>query len=361
MSEVLVKVRGATFLGWKDILITRSLESLCASFSLSYIDAWQFADGQGGYSKWYLKPGDPCEIFIDSDLLITGYIDEVNSSYDGDSRTFSVAGRDKTSDLVDCAASIKAGRTYSNLTVAQCARLLLSPFNISLVEQASSGKPIPRISVDNGQTVFDVLENASKQRGLLLTTNEKGEFVITTPGLKKASVAIIEGETNILSAAMSLDHKKRFSVLVALGQGNLTEGQTTELTFQAKASATDPVIDRYRPRVITAERAVTQNELTLRAQWEAKYNAAKSASVQMSLNGWRQGTDKNAPLWDTNMRVQVDAPELSIRGEMLIETVRYRLNEQGEVCELTLSRPDAWVPNPIVKDETQQFLKDPPT
>lgn len=361
MSEVLVKVRGATFLGWKDVLITRSLESLCASFSLSYIDAWQFADGQGGYSKWYLKPGDPCEIFIDNDLLITGYIDEVNSSYDGDSRTFSVAGRDKTCDLVDCAASVERDRTYQNLTVAQCARLLLSPFGITLIEQASSGKPLAQISVDNGQTVFDVLENASKQRALLLTTNEKGEFLVTSPGFKKASVAIIEGETNILSAAMSLDHKKRFSKVVVMGQANSGEALSAELSFQTKASATDPTVDRYRPRVITAERTLTQNEANLRAQWESKYNAAKSVTIQMSLNGWRQGTDKNAPLWDTNMTVEVDAPELSTRGVMLIETVRYRLNEQGEIVELTLSRPDAWVPNPIVKDEREQFLKDPPT
>lgn len=124
-----------------------------------------------------------------------------------------------------------------------------------------------------------------------------------------------------------------------------------------KGSAKDSVITRYRPKAILAEREVTNKEATTRAQWESSYNAAKATSVEVRIAGWRQGPLVSDPLWEENMLVQVTLPFLGIDGEMLIESLAYRLTEsEGEITELQLTKPDAWVPNPIQKDETKQFL-----
>lgn len=385
MSDVSIKVRGATFLGWKDVLISKSLDSLCTSFSMSYIDAWDFQNGQGDFSKWYLKAGDPCEIFVDDDLFLTGYIDEVNSSYDGETRNFSVSGRDKTCDLADCASSLDDFVVYRNLTVAQMARILIAPFGIKLKENTSSGKVLPQISIEHSQTVFDVLENMSKQRGLLLMSDALGRLVIARPGDKKAQIDLIEGgpNGNILSGAVTFNFTKRFSKYAVyaqtISQRALEPGAAPELARKAKSTATDPTITRYRPRVVVAERLCTTNETIIRAQWEAKYNAAKAVKASVKLNGWRQGpkdtgkagsgalagvlagirTTGADALWDTNMLVDIDAPDLALSGQMLIDSVQFRLSDQGEIVELGLTRPDAWVPNPIVKPETSQMVNEP--
>lgn len=356
MGDVSVKVAGKSFLGWKDVLIQRSLDSLCATFNFAYTDAWNFKKSENEYAKWYLKPGDACEIYIDDELLITGYIDQATQSYDGENRTFGVSGRDKTLDLVDCTPSTRLVKSYANLDLGQIAAILAEPFGIQVVRQSTERKRFRQIGVDHGQSVFDVLDGLAKQRAVLLTTDTRGRLVLTVPGSKKALVSLEEG-SNIYTASVSLDHKKRFSDYAVYGQSYGDNQHFGASAQRGRATATDPVITRHRPRTIVAERDATRAELTNRAQWESKNAAAKSVQLQISVLGWRQGLDIGDPLWEPNMLVQVSAKDLlGVQGEMLIEGVTFRLSEAGEVTELSLVRPDAWVPNPIVKDETKLFI-----
>src|SRR5690554_6930097 len=103
MSDVSLVVRGREFLGWKNVSIQRSLDALCGTFDLSFTDAWNF-DGQ----KWYLVPGDEVRVLIGSDEVLSGYIDRASSHFNASDRIFSVGGRDKTQDLVDCSASVES-------------------------------------------------------------------------------------------------------------------------------------------------------------------------------------------------------------------------------------------------------------
>jgi prophage tail gpP-like protein len=355
MGEVSISVDGKMYLGWKEVTIQRSLESLSATFSLQFIDAWEFQKEDGNFERWYLKPGDACEIKIDSEIVLTGYIDQVESSYDGENRSFSVQGRDKTCDLIDSAASKLNFQTFKNYDLSQMAGVLTRDYGITVVKEAVTGKKFRQIAIEHGQSVFDVLENLAKNRGVLLTTDKLGRLVITKPGNKRALVSLEEGN-NILRGSFRLDYSKRFKEYIVYGQsfGNVQFfGENARL---AKSTASDPSIKRYRRKVIIAEKDATRDETLKRAQWEANYNAAKGTTVEITVNNWRQGEQIGDPLWEHNMIVFVNAPSLSILGEMLIQSVTFKLTESGEITELSLTKPDAWVPNPIVPEDQGTFI-----
>jgi prophage tail gpP-like protein len=80
-----------------------------------------------------------------------------------------------------------------------------------------------------------------------------------------------------------------------------------------------------------------------RAQWEATVRAARAVSVQVTVQGWRQG---NGELWPVNALVNVDLPWLRLSGDMLISELTHTLDESGTRTQLTLRRPDAFIPQP---------------
>ena len=366
MGDVALLINGQKYLGWEDLQISRSLEALSGTFSLSYIDAWDFQSAgrdsePAGYSKWYIKPGDQCEITIDDELVLTGFIDEVQTSFDEDERRFQVSGRDKTGDLVDCSAAQGYFKSYKDLNIAQLAVILCKPFGIKVINQTDVGKIFRQIAIEHSQSVHDVLEQCARQRAVLMTTDKAGNLVFTNPGSKNASTSLEEGD-NILSGSFTYDFKKRHSRYYVYGQ-SVGEGQFwgAEQARKSKSSATDPNITRYRPKVLIAERDATRIETKKRADWEASFNAARGSTLTCRTLGWRQGELAGDPLWETNMLVRVKAPSLGVEGEMLIESVTFRISDQGEVTDLQLTKPDAYTPNPVVKNELSQFLLTGPT
>ena len=95
--SVRLEVDGKLYGGWKDIEINRSLEQCAGTFKLSVTDRWP----QQSQSR-QVPAGASCRVLVNGASVITGYVDDVEVSYDPNGHTYSVTGRDKTADLVDC-------------------------------------------------------------------------------------------------------------------------------------------------------------------------------------------------------------------------------------------------------------------
>lgn len=361
MSDVSIEIAGRQFLGWKEVTITRSLESLCASFNFSYTDAWAFTTPDNlvskvvSYSnkKWYINAGDACQIFIDGELILTGYVDAVGASIDSSNRNFTASGRDKTCDLVDSSASAERWETWQNLTITQIANNICKKFDITLLLDSyalSIGNKFQSIS-SNGQTAHEILDDMAKQRGILLTTSEKGELVLTRPGIRRSKTHLIE-QQNVISASISVDHKNRFSKYYVYGQAigdALLSTNETSAVRKSRSSATDEGVSRYRPKITQDDNSTSNLEAQKRVQWQAKYNAAKGTQVNVTVPSWRQGDKASDPLWKVNELVFVQIPSIGINEELLVQSVSYKLSEGGTTTDISLTRTDAWVPDPTVR------------
>jgi prophage tail gpP-like protein len=331
MPDVQLAIGGAAYGGWKSIQITRSMEQCAGGFRLGVNELWP---GQAEAVR--VRPGEACEVRIDGQRVITGYVDSVEMSIDDRQHQLTVAGRDKTADLVDCAAIRKTGQ-WRGARIEQIAQDLADPFGVSVLADVDTGKPLPSFALQEGESAFEAIERAARIRALLLLSSADGELVITRAGALRAPTPLILG-TNLLELSVAVDMRDRFSQYVAKGQAPGSDFFSGANVAQMKAQAADPEVLRYRPFVLTSDCPDLAATLAERALWEAKVRAAKSQQVEATVVDWSHATG----LWQPNTQVRVVAEAMQLDQDLLITQVDHTLDERGTTSTLRMTRPDAY-------------------
>ena len=80
------------------------------------------------------KPGDPCEVKIGKDLVLTGYVFKAPISYDGRQISLSIEGSSKTQDLVDCAAANRPNQ-WQDQSLLSIVEALASEYSLKVVNE----------------------------------------------------------------------------------------------------------------------------------------------------------------------------------------------------------------------------------
>lgn len=340
-SEVELLVNGTVYSGWTDVTVRRSIEAVAGSYRLELTDRWP-----GQSEPWPLLPSDQCTVRDGDDTLISGYIDTIDGTLAGDDHSLGVSGRDRTADLVDSSADMTPGE-WSGLTLLQVAQKIAEPYGITVRAEVDVGQPFSVFKLQPSETGFEAIEQAARQRGLLLVSDSEGNLVITRPGNRRTADALIQGE-NVLRARASASHQDRYARYVCLGQRPGDDNTFGEQAAGVRAEARDSAIgNRERTLVVIAEKGVSPAAAKNRAEWEAATRAARAATLSVIVQGWRQS---DGSLWTPNRLVPVDIPALRAQGDLLISQVTYRYGQQGQLVELALARADAYKPQPVVGD-----------
>lgn len=337
MPDVVLSVNGTDYAGWKGISVGRGLESLSGSFSLSVSERWT-----AEFTPPPIAPEDTCQVFLHGIPVITGYVDTASPGFSPDDLSFEVSGRDKTCDLVDCSAIVDSFE-FKNLTVADMARALCDPFGIRVVVETAVGDAFKRHSVQPGETAWDCLERAALQRGILCTTNGRGDLVLATPGSKRASDRLVQGK-NLINAKVIRDHRNRYSRYLVNGQEPSWYVGETEPNPAITGKAEDKNVKRYRPLLINAEMNCDCQTAQQRAENEATIRAGRATALSVLVQDWKQSNDE---LWEHNMTVTVTAPRLQIHDVVFItDSLMHGIDDRnGTITQMTLLRPDAFLRN----------------
>ena len=83
-TKVYVAVGGKKLSGWTSVRITEKLEAIARAFEVGYTQAPGKTDP--------LKIGDAVEIMIGDDLVLTGWVTKISTSYTSKSLTRTVSG-----------------------------------------------------------------------------------------------------------------------------------------------------------------------------------------------------------------------------------------------------------------------------
>ena len=338
MSEpelVTLKVGGQLFEGWTTVNVAKGIRNPAGGFSLSYAER---ADADG--APLAIRTGEACEVLIGGETVITGWIDAASPEFDARSRKLKVEGRDRSADLVDCAALNSPG-SWSNRTLIQIATDLVAPFGLTVASRADMGEAFRRFSLQQGETVWDALERLARFRGFLVVPTTAGQIEFITPGARRAGFTL--RQTDMLSASAEHDVRDRFSLYVVKGQSSGDDETNGRAAAGPKAEVNDPAIKRYRPTLIVAEEQATLASLRARAGWEASVRTAAGRRMQITVQGWR---DPSGALWTADLVVPIEAPWLGVMGDMLVADVEFDLSDNGSTTRLTLSPPDVYRPEP---------------
>jgi prophage tail gpP-like protein len=265
----------------------------------------------------------------------------------------------------------------------------------------NDGEPEAEVQVQQGETNFALVERLSRLQELLVTDDADGNLVLTRAGTGRATTELRHGK-NILSASADLDDSKRFSEIHVKAQrpgndnkshddapttvdddeepppdfyrhtaarlagianpgarhrafaelrrdprsGHTRRGNPKSLT-EIHGAIGDPEITRYRPLVIVAEAQADDAIAEKRADWEIRRRKAEATKATIVVNGWRQ--QDGGGLWETNQMVSVKAPWLELERDLIIGEITYTYDDGGEKTSLSLTLPDAFLPEKVRK------------
>lgn len=347
-GQVGLQVNGKEYAGWKSARVTRGIEAAAGKFELAISERWS-----GAGDLWPIQVEDECAVTVDGQLLLTGYVDTRAASIGPEEHSLTVSGRDKAGALVDCSA-VLTGWELSAVPLLQLANQLGAQFGVAVSMQAGLTLTLPegKLTVDPGEKAWAALEKACRVAGVLVISDGRGGLVLARAGAGRATTALVQGE-NVLSASIQEDATERFYRYVVYGQKPGSDDDFGLGAAQVQGEATDDGVRRTeRVLLVRPEGAVTTSQAKARAQWEAKVRAARAASVRVVVQGW---TQRGGEVWPVNALVRANLPMLGVDGDMLITEATYSLDENGTTTQLSLKRPDAFTPEPVVKKSGERW------
>ncbi|MGQ3663293.1 phage baseplate assembly protein [Citrobacter braakii] len=339
-NNVVMRCAGRVFSGWLSVQITRSIENVAGQCSFGVAIA---AD-----AVMAIDAGDKAvELDINGVRVLTGYLDELTADVSGDAFTLTLTGRDKTGDLVDCAA-VWPGGQWSGRSLEQIARDLCTPFGIAVrweVTEPAAAQAFGSFKLEHSETVYEALGRAARMRGVLMTSTANGELLFTQAGT--ASAGKLELGKTLLAIQYTKSWQDRFSLYRVVG-GHAHGGNIgNELTDVAQitgptAAVTDPDVTRWRPTLKVADHNITQQTAWARADHERRQAIAKGTRFAATVAGWYR---PSGALWEVNQLVSVTAAVLQLHDvSLLIVSAEFGLDDSdGLVTHLTLAPRDGFI------------------
>ena len=324
-----VFANGRKFSYWTDARVSRSLDHIAASFSLSLIAKKDDDD------PVRLFPGDSVEISVDGTKVLRGYVDRLSTSFSSGSHYVNVSGSECSSDLADCC--VESPFEWENKKMDEIIRVICAGFGLKFDNKfgVDVGKPFTRFSVEPGARAIDTIAKLCRERGILPCSDGRGKVYLLNPDKAKRGPALRQGE-NLISAAVDFSLVDRFSSYTVYGTGKAKD------KVQAKSSDLDVV--RSRPLIIIDHNAVEKDKVQARADWECKIRKAKSMGFRASVSGWKC----DDAIWEPGVICSFFVPALFVNSplDLLVSSVEYSWGASGAVTNMTLVQPDVFTPQP---------------
>jgi len=338
MADITLHVNGLKWAGWQKAEITRSMDAVFASSTLTLTKGWP---GKYGSDIPPIKRGQLCSLALEGETVITGYVNEHDLTTDKDGFELKISPRDKTA-LLFKSSVLREPAEWLNQTAAQIISDICKPFGIKVVAIADVGAPFKKITVKPGETARRAIERLCRHRALLFFADRYGNLVLTSVDhAVKAKTELVHGPNgNVLSCRIKASLTDRNSDYIVRSQSAGEDWGTASHT-KLDGMATDHGVPLYCPKIVIADEPGDAASLQELAVTMASVNAGRSADVEYSVAGWKQGQD--LPLWDINTLVPVRDIFDDNQGTWLIKRCFYSVSEDvAPETNLTLTNPKAY-------------------
>lgn len=332
-SELALLINGQRFRFWTGISITRSIDSMD---TLNIAAPFEPDDAQ---FRATFKPFAfaPVNINVGGTPLFTGTMLTVDPDLKQDGRTVAAACYSVPAVTGDCTAPASAyPLEWDGAKLRTIAEAIAAPFGLSVVFDAEEGAVFERVALKPGEKVLPFLIKLAQQRGLLVSSTERGQLLFTKsidPGQPVAR--LVEGVSPLVDVVPVFNPQDYYSEITGIEPVvvGLRGSQVT--------------VRNPRLRGIVRPLAFEVSD-TVNADIEAACNAkagrmfANVVNYSCNVATWR---DPSGKLWKPNTTVTIDAPGAMIYGEyeFLVRAVTLsRTSDGGEVATLALTLPGAF-------------------
>ena len=344
-GEASLFVDGVHYVDFISIGVSKSLNELVHSFTFSLVDKWR-ASGE----EWPIKIGSTVKITFGVKTILSGYIDAIDSSFSNSGRNFSVSGRSKTCDLVDCSYVLQNQIKFTSFK--QLAEKICEQFDIDVVFNALPFDEPFDFVLEQGETCFEALTRYAAPRGYFMQTGPNGELIIFNRDLfsklERSTTDLIQGK-NVIDLSGSFNYSSRFSEYTIKSQSTTKKNVTTAIANATVGTSKDEAIKRFRPKMILSDNVLLPISALIQAQWESDTRARQSMDVDLKVVDWKKA---DGEIWDIGELVAVSCPAIGINRDMLINSITYgKSNGGGTTCSIMVVPEGSFRNEPTKKDD----------
>lgn len=351
-----IEVNGEIYGDFSEASVSRSVEALSGSF--------RFDATARPNAAYPIRAGQPCRVRAGDQVVCVGYVESVQVGYDSQSHKISIAGRDRTCDLIDSTVgpNIEIAGPISLEAVIRTTLDRMGLTTIRVVNRVSDLEPFGAaeiVAAEVDKTGFEFLESFARQRQVFLTGDGAGNIVITRAGQTEAICALQnvcpgDPKNNVLTGSFSDQREDRFNRYEVVAQkspsalGLLAEalGDTAESVATQSGVGLDDEIRAARRLHLQSEESGDSATAAKRAAWEANIRRARSRRYTATVQGFFQDAERTR-LWVPNELVMVNDDFANVHARMLVWSVAYSYGlSDGSLTTLECAPPDALTPQP---------------
>lgn len=322
MSDISLSINGTRYLNWGDMTVTRSLERMPWEFEFSAENNWREDN------KRQISRGDSVKVKHGNELLLTGYVDDIDAKYDATSHKLVIKGRSKLADLIDCSTfDIK----MTKQSLAEIAQQLCKPFDIAVVDNAKLDSPFANKTLAKGQFIWDFLEELARMRAVRLSDSPEGNLVLLNKITEQSVTPLILGK-NIVTGDATKSARDLFSEYHVVGSDSAWGESDSEKTAHPAGSVEDSV-KRYRPTVVVPAFSVDSDDCETRADLQKRVHRARAETIVYEVNNWVMDDGKT---WRPGMLVPVRDDYSGINGWQVIMSTRLIVTGNRKYAEITV-------------------------
>jgi prophage tail gpP-like protein len=348
-------VNNQSWTGWQRVSVTRSMDTVPASFDIQVTEKYPLA------ADISIKPGDPCQVKIGSDLVITGYVDRYAAILSPHDHTVRISGRSKSEDLVDCAAFVgdvgKPGFQIMGGSALSIAQTLAKPYGVTISSIAGPGAQIPQFNVNLGETAWEIIDRVTRFSKLIAYDMPDGSVVMAQAGSETMASGFSQG-VNVEQANVTFTMDERYSDYEGHLFSTMVFGNDTGANAPTLGKVVhDEGVPRFRKRYIISEQTQMGDPIAYdRAVWERNRREGRSQAVNILCDSWR---DTNGGLWAPNHLAPIQLPELKLAdASWLIASITYVRDELGQHGQVILMPSSAFDPEPVVLQPLPPLVSD---
>lgn len=370
--SIVIEVNGREYDNVVSAVISRSIEDITSAFSVVMtID---------DFNTFPFKVQDEVRILVEKKAVLTGFIEELDMSYDKSKHAIQVNGRDKTMDIVDSSiiGPVNLSPKISLKSVIEKVISVNGITGITVIDNVSPElfEEDDIVTSEVGENMFDFIRRYCALRQVVATTDGDGNIVISRgadtrlnarlvhrhtkvdreivanfTGIVSGSILrSVTRENNILSASVRYSTTDRFNKYIVKSQQNLNALNinggdiTSSSVVSQQGSATDSEVRSSRAMVISGDSSNSVQTAKQKATWEANIRRVKSFEYSCRVAGFL-AEENPGVLWQPNRLIQVVDEKAKVDSELLIRSVRYNFNKQDKSTELVLGYKDSYTLN----------------
>lgn len=357
-----IEFDGQRFTGFTEARVSRSVEAVSGSFSVTV---------KGGREGQPFKRGGAVKFFVDSELFLTGFIEQMTVTYNASDHQTRLSGRSKTADLIDSHVdgTIELNPSAGDgFTLTQLAKQIIDNIGLDIIVDDTlvlDLKPFKGDSPASGEVAekgFDIIERYARKRQVFLTTDGDGNLVFVRGDQGRQGAVLIHvtppkdtSNNNILDGEINIDDSERFNKYIFHSQGNPTFFAKSDIPKDnenlvgRRSDCDDPDIRPSRVLQLQAENSTDIEELEERARWEADIRKSRSLVYTYRVVGHSGGVGIYKP--NRIIRV-IDDFAFENDTELLIKDVTFEVsNDGGNTTSLNLVRKNAFT---LIVEEPQK-------